>query len=75
MEGEAFEKVANDEQDILIRSVCNTLVPKLVAQDKPLLRSLLMGVFPGTDLVVVEEEQIEKQIRLLCQARHYECSD
>ena len=34
-----------------------------------------MGVFPGTDLVVVEEERLEKQIRILCQARHLDCTD
>ena len=32
---------------ILIQSVCETLVPKLVAEDLPLLQSLLTDVFPG----------------------------
>ena len=32
---------------ILIQSVCETLVPKLVAEDIPLLQSLLSDVFPG----------------------------
>jgi dynein heavy chain 1 len=32
---------------ILIQSVCETMVPKLVAEDIPLLFSLLSDVFPG----------------------------
>lgn len=35
------------EQEILIQSVCETLVPKLVAEDIPLLFSLLNDVFPN----------------------------
>ncbi len=35
------------EQEILIQSVCETMVPKLVAEDIPLLFSLLTDVFPG----------------------------
>lgn len=35
------------EQDILIQSVCETMVPKLVAEDIPLLFSLLSDVFPN----------------------------
>lgn len=36
-----------DEQQILIRSVCETLVPKLVSEDITLLFSLLQDVFPN----------------------------
>jgi dynein heavy chain 1 len=35
------------EQEILVQSVCETMVPKLVAEDIPLLFSLLSDVFPG----------------------------
>lgn len=35
------------EQEILIQSVCETMVPKLVAEDIPLLFSLLNDVFPN----------------------------
>ena len=34
------------EQNILLRSLCDTVVPKLVAEDTPLLSNLLLGVFP-----------------------------
>lgn len=51
------------EKDILLRSICDTMVPKLVAQDVPLLRSLLQGVFPGADLLPVEEAMLEVRER------------
>ena len=35
------------EHEILVQSVCETMVPKLVAEDIPLLFSLLSDVFPG----------------------------
>ena len=35
------------EQEILIQAVSETMLPKLVADDIPLLHSLLSDVFPG----------------------------
>lgn len=46
------------EKNILIRSVCNTVVPKLIAEDIPLLSKLLSGVFPGSDIMKIEEEEL-----------------
>ncbi|CAD7970791.1 unnamed protein product, partial [Amoebophrya sp. A120] len=57
---QSAEEIAKAEEDLLVGSICNTLVPKLVAEDKPLLRSLLSGVFPGQDLVVMEERELEE---------------
>lgn len=54
------------EKDILLRSICDTMVPKLVAQDVPLLRSLLQGVFPGADLLPVEEAILEVRAERIC---------
>ena len=47
------EKIAErlNEQEILIQSVCETMEPKLVAEDIPLLWSLLSDVFPGNRLL------------------------
>ena len=39
------------EANILIKSLCDTLVPKLIADDIPLLSSLLSGVFPGSSII------------------------
>lgn len=41
----------NWEAKILIKSLCDTLVPKLIAEDIPLLSSLLTGVFPGSNII------------------------
>lgn len=42
------------EQEILIQSVCETMVPKLVAEDIPLLFSLLSDVFPNVNYIRAE---------------------
>jgi len=55
------------EQNILLKSLCDTLVPKLIAQDIPLLESLLTGVFPGSSLVQLREESIREQMARLQQ--------
>ena len=50
----AADKVTNKdeineawESKILIKSLSESLVPKLIADDIPLLHNLLQGVFPG----------------------------
>lgn len=68
-------QVAESEQRILLRSIYDTLVPKLVAQDKPLMSSLLEGVFPGADVGMVSNELLQNAIRRLCDLRHLDCTD
>ncbi|OJA07948.1 hypothetical protein AZE42_05923 [Rhizopogon vesiculosus] len=57
------------EQIILIQSVTETIVPKLVADDVPLLTSLLADVFPGTDYVPVDLDALREQILKVCAER------
>ncbi|OCH92714.1 dynein heavy chain protein 1 [Obba rivulosa] len=57
------------EQVILIQSVTETIVPKLVADDVPLLTSLLADVFPGTDYVPVDLDALREQISKVCAER------
>ncbi|KAG2370226.1 dynein heavy chain protein 1 [Suillus spraguei] len=57
------------EQIILIQSVTETIVPKLVADDVPLLTSLLADVFPGTDYVPVDLDALREQILKVCVER------
>eukprot|EP00917_Polyrhabdina_sp_WS-2016_P007442 GHVP01016658.1.p1 GENE.GHVP01016658.1~~GHVP01016658.1.p1 ORF type:complete len:4656 (-),score=837.71 GHVP01016658.1:4666-18633(-) len=59
-----------NELSVLLRSICDTMVPKLVAKDVPLLGSLLSGVFPGAELLAFEEIAIENAIRDVCHS-HY----
>lgn len=50
------------EQKILLRSVCETLVPKLIADDVPLLANLLQGVFPGSSIPTIREPELRENI-------------
>ncbi|KAG9288876.1 hypothetical protein G9A89_001252 [Geosiphon pyriformis] len=54
------------EQEIVIQSVRETIVPKLVADDIYLLTSLLADVFPGVDYVPVDLEKLQEEIRNVC---------
>eukprot|EP00397_Hematodinium_sp_SG-2012_P000022 GEMP01000022.1.p1 GENE.GEMP01000022.1~~GEMP01000022.1.p1 ORF type:complete len:4594 (-),score=1270.22 GEMP01000022.1:1053-14834(-) len=68
------EDLETAEETILIRAVCNTLVPKLIAEDKPLLSSLLGGVFPGRDVLAVRFAELQREIENLCTLRNMECT-
>jgi dynein heavy chain 1 len=37
----------------------------LIAQDIPLIESLLQGVFPGTNLIQIREDKIREQLEIL----------
>ncbi|RWS14208.1 Dynein heavy chain: cytoplasmic-like protein [Dinothrombium tinctorium] len=63
------------EQEILIQSVCETMVPKLVAEDIPLLTSLLSHVFPGIPYTRAEMQGLKEQIAKVCQEMYLVCSD
>ena len=51
------------EQRILLRSVCETIVPKLIADDIPLLSNLLQGVFPGSSIPSIKEPELRENIQ------------
>jgi len=73
---EQGESVAQDsvaEQEILIQSVAETVVPKLVSEDIPLLRSLLSDVFPGISHRPSETELLRQELRTVCLSRNLEC--
>uniref|UniRef100_A0A7E4ZT92 Dynein heavy chain, cytoplasmic n=1 Tax=Panagrellus redivivus TaxID=6233 RepID=A0A7E4ZT92_PANRE len=54
------------EQQILIQSVCETLVPKLVSEDITLLFSLLQDVFPDVQYVPKEMTALREAIGKVC---------
>lgn len=58
------------EQDVLISSVCDTVVPKLVAEDLPLLQSLLSSVFSGASIKQIEAAQLLAMLKEVCVAHH-----
>ena len=59
--------IEDEESNILIRSVVDNVVPKLVADDLPLLRSLLMDVFPGREIPDNVDEVLETHLVQVCQ--------
>jgi dynein heavy chain 1 len=68
--GETIEesKIAENlpEQEILIQSICETMVPKLVAEDIPLLFSLLSDVFPGIAYTPAQMDTLRNHVRDIC---------
>ncbi|KAJ3856829.1 dynein heavy chain protein 1 [Lentinula lateritia] len=60
---------AISEQIILIQSVTETIVPKLVADDVPLLTNLLADVFPGVDYMPVDLDRLRDEIYKVCKER------
>eukprot|EP00919_Chromeraceae_sp_WS-2016_P001806 GHVR01004377.1.p1 GENE.GHVR01004377.1~~GHVR01004377.1.p1 ORF type:complete len:4168 (-),score=965.61 GHVR01004377.1:131-12634(-) len=63
------------EQNILLRSLCDTVMPKLVGHDIPLLHSLLTGVFPGCEVTPLDEHALTHEISRLAKLRHMVCTD
>ncbi|RVE54307.1 hypothetical protein evm_001134 [Chilo suppressalis] len=63
------------EQDILIQSVCETMVPKLVAEDIPLLFSLLNDVFPNVGYTRAEMTGLKNEIRAVCAEDFLVCGE
>ncbi|KAG1081906.1 hypothetical protein G6F42_022769 [Rhizopus arrhizus] len=59
------------EQQLLISSIRETVEPKLVADDIPLLTSLLADVFPGVHYAPVNLDRLKEELRKVCQERRY----
>lgn len=59
------------EQKILLRSVCETVVPKLIADDIPLLSALLSGVFPGSTIPLILEPQLRENLSKICRKTNF----
>lgn len=56
------EEETNWEQSVQIQSVCENVIPKLVADDIPLFRSLLSDVFPGAAPYSMAMEELRNEI-------------
>ncbi|CED84986.1 dynein heavy chain cytosolic [Phaffia rhodozyma] len=72
-DSEVIDPKASDlisEQEILIQSVIETIVPKLVADDVSLLMSLLSDVFPGINYVPINLDALKAEISKVCAERH-----
>ena len=58
------------EQEILIQSIMESFVPRLISDDLPLLQSLLNDVFPGIRYEPVEIAKLKLEIQNVCQEMH-----
>ncbi|KAH3764595.1 cytoplasmic dynein heavy chain [Pelomyxa schiedti] len=67
--------IEQEEQEVLIRSVCDTIVPKLVAEDIPLLHNLVKDVFPGADLLPIMLKELKQHICEICAKRNLVARD
>ncbi len=54
------------EQEILIQSFRQTMVPMLVDEDKPLRLSLLTNLFPAIKYILDEMTELHQHIHSLC---------
>ncbi|KDN53572.1 putative cytoplasmic dynein heavy chain 1 [Tilletiaria anomala UBC 951] len=59
-------QLGQSEQELLIQSVSETIVPKLVADDVPLLTSLLQDVFPSVQYKPAALEKLKEHIAAVC---------
>ncbi|KAJ2558174.1 dynein heavy chain [Coemansia sp. RSA 1933] len=59
-----------EEQGLVIQSIRETVVPKLVAQDIQLLSSLLDDVFPGVEYRPASIDKLREAILAVCQQRN-----
>lgn len=64
-----------EEQKIILRSFCDTVVPKLISDDAPLLESLIKGVFPDADIPTIEDLNLRKALSKECEERNFLESD
>ena len=56
------------EMEVLMRSLCNSIVPKLVSQDVPLFTSLFQSVFPGQQLFnVTNVDSLVDSLKRICE--------
>ncbi len=67
--------MAKIEVDVLIKSACDSVLPKLVSDDIPLFRSLLKAVFPDCDIPKMDEVLLINTIKLVLDEEHLEYSD
>ncbi|KAF9140779.1 hypothetical protein BGX30_005985 [Mortierella sp. GBA39] len=72
-----FERISESvpEQEILIQSIRETVVPKLVADDISILMGLLKDVFPGVDYVPVSLQPLRAAIKDICAKRRLVVGD
>jgi len=59
-----------NEQEILIQSIMESFVPRLISEDLPLLQSLLSDVFPGVRYEPVQVARLREEVKRVCEEQH-----
>ena len=62
-----------NEQELLIQSIMESFVPRLISEDLPLLYSLLNDVFPGVTHKTNETSGLKQEIKKVCQEMNLVC--
>jgi dynein heavy chain 1 len=73
--GDSNKAVNVVETEVLIKSTCDSVLPKLVADDIPLFVSLLKAVFPNCELPKVDEAVLLEAIKKVCAEEGLDASD
>jgi len=58
------------EQALLVKSMCMTVVPKLISQDLGLFKNLLTAVFPSAALLPPNVEALRKMVIKICEEKN-----
>ena len=70
-EGGATKTSIEDiERGVLLESVTETVVPKLVSMDVELFDTILTSVFPGAERHAIPAVELRKHIAAICEERH-----
>lgn len=59
------------ERIVLIQGACNNILPKLVAIDLDVFSSILLDVFPGSEVCQMEDEKLYSKINEICKDSNY----
>lgn len=63
------------EKNVLLKATCNSIVPKLVAEDIPLFSSLLRAVFPNIEITNIPDELLYNSLKTICLEDSLEFND
>lgn len=66
-----IDDLARLERTVLIQGACNNILPKLVANDLDVFSSILVNVFPGSEVQQVEDEKLNAKLSEICKTSKY----
>jgi dynein heavy chain 1 len=64
------EELAVAETNALVVGACNNIIPKLVAEDMPVFKTILEATFPGSEVSKMEHEAAREEIKNVCMAKN-----